>query len=614
MKKSTVADHVVTALSPALVMGLVGSLTFFLVEVFYGGAYGPELRWELFFFVFGAVLCARISLMGDIIAGRAPIYAGVLGVLVWIGTMRFISYPPGSPAEPLCGLINAGLVGLIYWSAYKVTRDCTDIGGEEEVSGDGLLQAAGLDALDPRPVPSPQADRRHDAVEPATSASSPGGKAPAKKRTPGVWVVYFSLAALPLFGLGQAFIPAEDEATRERAFWMLVVYTGCGLGLLLTTCFLGLRQYLRQRKLRMPAAMTATWLTVGGGLIAVLLLVAFLLPRPWAETGPFRSQGATSEERDASDYAQNGETPGEGEGRGGGKDGKGEPAGKDGKGDPNAKDGKGAGAKDKDGQGGGKDGQGGKGAAGKDGKGAGGKEGKDGGGKAKEGKGGAPGSRGKSGKSGGSSDKPASNQSSSSLGDLASKVGPVLKWIVFGLLALLVLVFVLRGGLRYLANFSQWARDLLDALRNFWARLFAGRGGSGGDSNDSTGEDAVRGRPFADYPDPFADGSARRLKPATLIRYAFEALQAWAAERDLARRPDETPAEFARRLGDEIPAIDADARQLAALFARAAYAPGTLPAAAIEPLRGLWHRLEAAAAAPLSALVGSQGPVSGHEP
>src|SRR5262249_39414860 len=46
------------------------------------------------------------------------------------------------------------------------------------------------------------------------------------------------------------------------------------------------------------------------------------------------------------------------------------------------------------------------------------------------------------------------------------------KWIAFGIVALIVVVALVRGGLRYLANFTQWARDLLDFLRNFWARLF----------------------------------------------------------------------------------------------------------------------------------------------
>src|SRR5262249_9491918 len=54
----TLADYVVGALSPALIMALVGSLVFFLLEVLYVGAYSSQLQWGLFFFVFAAVLIA----------------------------------------------------------------------------------------------------------------------------------------------------------------------------------------------------------------------------------------------------------------------------------------------------------------------------------------------------------------------------------------------------------------------------------------------------------------------------------------------------------------------------------------------------------------------------
>ena len=50
----SLADFVVTALSPILIMGLVGSLAYFLLEVLYAGQWPDRLRWTLFFFVVGA--------------------------------------------------------------------------------------------------------------------------------------------------------------------------------------------------------------------------------------------------------------------------------------------------------------------------------------------------------------------------------------------------------------------------------------------------------------------------------------------------------------------------------------------------------------------------------
>src|SRR5262249_57663918 len=73
----TVADYVITALSPALIMGLVGSLAFFLLEVGYQGQYTGRLAYTLFFFVFGAVLVSRIAITLD--ASRAWLYGLALG-------------------------------------------------------------------------------------------------------------------------------------------------------------------------------------------------------------------------------------------------------------------------------------------------------------------------------------------------------------------------------------------------------------------------------------------------------------------------------------------------------------------------------------------------------
>ena len=98
-----------------------------------------------------------------------------------------------------------------------------------------------------------------------------------------MWIVYFSLAALPLFGLGQLAIPAAQAGRRRYAFCLLAVYVASGLGLLLTTSFLGLRRYLRQRRLPMPLLMANTWIVLGLALISAVMGLALFVPRPSAE-------------------------------------------------------------------------------------------------------------------------------------------------------------------------------------------------------------------------------------------------------------------------------------------------------------------------------------------
>src|SRR5439155_12573803 len=91
----TPADYVAMALSPALIMALVGSLVFFLLEILYAGEYTGRLQWMLFFFIFGAVLIARIAMQPDI-ASRAQLYGAVMGLLVWLGLLMYVEYPNGT--------------------------------------------------------------------------------------------------------------------------------------------------------------------------------------------------------------------------------------------------------------------------------------------------------------------------------------------------------------------------------------------------------------------------------------------------------------------------------------------------------------------------------------
>ena len=77
--RPSTADYVAIGLSPLLIMALIGSLVFFLVEILYRGDYEGRLQYILFFYVFGAVLVARISMEFGI-SDRAPLYGLVLAV------------------------------------------------------------------------------------------------------------------------------------------------------------------------------------------------------------------------------------------------------------------------------------------------------------------------------------------------------------------------------------------------------------------------------------------------------------------------------------------------------------------------------------------------------
>src|SRR5262245_47899071 len=125
-------------------MTLVGSLVWFLVTVVYQGDYSWRLRWILGCFVFAAVLIARISMRGDISA-RAWLYGIALAIPTWLGMQFFVDYPEDIGLKPWTWALNILFLGIVWWCAHRLTKDCTQLEDEEEQDSEGLLQAAGLE-------------------------------------------------------------------------------------------------------------------------------------------------------------------------------------------------------------------------------------------------------------------------------------------------------------------------------------------------------------------------------------------------------------------------------------------------------------------------------------
>jgi hypothetical protein len=618
-RRQTLADYVTIALSPLLIMSLIGSLVFFLLEVLYAGQYMGRMQWTFFFLIMGLVLVARVSIeLGE---ARARTYGSILAVVAFLALQRFMSLDETTSLAQVSWLINAGLVGLIWWCASKLTWDSTFIDDKIDASGKGVLEAAGLD-FEAEPENEQEEDEKSLAnagSKPKPRSQAPGllgwwdryrdylDKRSERPHAPGVWVVYFSLAALPLFGLGQALIPPNEADRRRYALWLLMTYLASGLGLLVTTNFLGLRRYLRQRKLRMPASMAATWLLIAGVMILVLLVAAELMPRPYGEYRLVSFSGLKSTQRLASRQAFKQGDPGKSQGTPSDQQAKEDQKAEPGPGTKPEHDDNGRPVSNKDGQeGGGNRG-----------------ESKDSGSTNKQSTARANRSDSKGGnvkagdksqrsadqnrKSGNEdSDRNGAEQTrSSSLRTSFENIGrftQALKWIVFGTVVAILIAWLLRSGLRFLANFTDWARRLLDALHGWWQALFGGTTTHEVVSQFSRNDASKsRLRPFADFRNPFLDGLAEQLTPNELVRYSFDALQSWAWDRDLARHPQETPIEFADRLAQEVPALQADCQRVASLYARVAYARATLGTGTLDTVRGFWDRLQAVQERPLSA-------------
>lgn len=653
--QKTLADYLAIGATPLLIMLLVGSLVFFLQSLFYSGRHDTRVQWILFWFVIGTVLVARIAME----SGRA--YASAFTLALAGATSLAIFKFSNAPLMPIICL------GIIWWCADKLTWDCTLIDDSEDASGEGLLQVAGV--ADEAEMTEATVGGASPSATPAAGTASSGSdsgseKLPIWKRlflneserkgkphAPGLWVVYFSLAALPLFGFGQTMLPAGDE-TRRFAFLCLFVYVASALGLLMLTSFLGLRRYLRQRNMQMPTSMALTWVGMGSAIAVGILIACLVLPRPEGEYDVTAMIDRASEKvQEASDWAF-GDSSGKGDGE------------RSGEADENATDG-GASDPKKQGKAGGtegrQEGQSDDATDGKDGAQKGGTESgnnsgegeqrpgesednsksgkprqgdqkknsnegeqvarKDAGNGKQPGQEGEPGNRSESGQEQKADERNADNDrkndedrqvaqnsgdneppddagesgsesdastpetpESPDLSSALSKVGDLFKWLVYGIVGLVAAFLI----------FKNW-QAIADFLAKLWAEFLGifGRRPDAVAEQLTTEEITTPPRSFSEFSNPFQSGAARRKSPSELVRYSFDALQAWASEHGCPRDPHQTPSEFGQQLRRQKAPCAAEAQELSQLYARIAYTSHRAGDESLPLLEKLWRKMSA---------------------
>ncbi len=524
----TLTDYLVMAVSPVLIMLLVGSLVFFLVEVCYRGEHAGEIRWTLFWFVIAVVLVARIGIEQG--KGYAAGYGLALAGATWLYLLTVF------PAY----LLGLALLAVVWWSANKLTWDCTLIDEFEDASGQGLLERKSAGAV-PTP-PSEPSTLTPGAIRAAKSRRvfQPKPELKQAHHAPGLWVVYFSLAALPLFGLGQTLLPADQTAARQTAFGLLFLYLISSLGLLLTTSFLGLRRYLRQRRIQMPASIALGWVESGMVTALVVLALALLVPRPGADyTLATLALTLDTHLRDASEYAMRMTAPSKTEA-------------------PEGQPGKVANEASSDNPE-------------------------------------VPGERGESKRQGAKAKTGPSAQPSQPEPSSPAQVYTWLKRILAASGFLWLAWWIYRH--RHLI--AQVLRAVWEAILRFLNQLLGRnehRSGQGGSGQSKASSMVIR--PFSAYRNPFVSQKERAWPPELVISYTYEAVQAWSRGIGYPPQPHQTPREFCLGLTAHQPECAGPLDDLAFLYAHAAYGGKINFDPDWEPLRQLWRIMSEPAAVP----------------
>ena len=533
----TLADYLVIAVSPALCMVMVHSVCFFLVEVFYRGEAGGGVRWVLFWFVLAVVLIARIGIeQGD---GQAMLYGLALACVTWL-------YLASIQSNVLFGAL---LLGIVWFTAHKITSNCTLIDEDADASGQGLLQSIRrLPDLVKKTPPPPVAK---PATSPPTAPAlvpPPEKKKSAGSQIPGVWLIYFSLAALPLFGLGQTLLPAGDMAARRQGFIYLFFYLAAALGLLVTTSFLGLRRYLRQRYLVMPGNIALGWVQFGAvGVVAVLCL-CLLLPRPGVGEawGGLRYRVDYQLHR-ASQFAARFNPHGSGSGRSGNQT----PA----AGQPQNPPSQSGSAPNSD-------------------------QNQNSGTTSSEGKPSTQAAQQGTPQEGGNQGKP--------MPSLSPAAGTVYPWLrtLFWIAVVLGLIWLL---IRYRVLILAMLRSAWAAIRDFIASLLGWT--KTATAAKPAAPKSIAPPPFKTFKNPFLTGADRVWPPEQLITYSYDALRSWALEQEARHGSPLTPREFCRRLAAEIPDAADALEHLAFLYGHVAYGASVPANYQPEQLRLIWGYL-----------------------
>jgi hypothetical protein len=646
-RQKTLADYLVIAISPTVIMLLVGSLAFFLIQVFYRGETVYGARWLMFWFVLAIVLVSRVGIEQG--KGHARVYGAALAIATWF----YLAYTLRTP------VFGAILLAVIWWCAHQLTVDCTLISEDEDASGEGVLQGLWRN-LEKSLVP-PEPELKPPPLSPLdrlVAADLARRRAKNSPRSPGRSVVYFSLAALPLFGIGQLFLPTDDPHARRTGFVFLALYLGAALSLLVTTSFLGLRRYLRQRSVEMPASVTLGWIKFGVLLVGGVLLLALILPRPGANnTWKTLTYRIEHKEHKASDYALPFNPPGEGEGtptdqpierNRPGIDSRKAPAGggsqstrNDNRNPSNSRNQSDRPASDGNGSGAGNQGSDGQGNPSGDGSRSDDnnrtsekktirlkdvvpnsgadqpneKEQPAGGGGTGEPNGNGPGgqvisdnqSQG-SNKGAKESQRNEQKQQKPTIADnkapeqpepqqpentsqtpkppsqLLSKLLRVL--VILALAALFIWLLV-----RYRKVIAEMIRTFIAAVREFFRKFFNFRRRKSAPEAEESPSPAPTLEPFAAYENPFVTGKDKTWPPERLLFYTYEAVQAWAKEQGIEMKPQQTPREFCRELIERFPDFGPELEQFSFYYGHAAFAKRLPDDFETESLRRLWQYL-----------------------
>ncbi len=553
--RPTSFDYALAALSPVLIILMIGSLVYFLITTLYQGDFHARLMWILGLFTMASVLITRIAIEQS--RAQSLTYLGLLSAATLFVAPRFFVLE--GILAPLSIPILIGFLALIVFLADRITMDCTSVDDAQDSHGYGLLQSLGL-------------LKRSDSV----SANPESADNKGRNHNPGVWILYFALLALPIFGLGQFFLPSGQA--QRIALGCLVIYLSAALALLVMISLLSLRQYVRQRDVEMQTGMSWSWLASGIGSVLGLVVLMAILPLPMLGTSnwelPFKlssrddmtsskwgwgnegvkqqqPQGQQPQGQQPQGQQPQGQQPQGQQPQGQQPQGQ-QPQGQQPQGQqPQGQQRQGQQLQGQQSQGQQSQGQQ--------------PQGQQPQGQQPQGQ--QPQGQQPQGQ------QPATPppQQNWKPPTIDWNLGATLRWLIIATLALIALVYGVKYFRQWLSWFGQGQQE--ESV-----------------SASSTVTDSTPSLRFCEIENPFR---AHRNDPDAIVRSLFQAVSIWGKEHRVARTEDETPDEYSRRLGRKYSEIAESLTSLGLMVSRMAYAKKSIPRQDAMSLESLWEWLKA---------------------
>ncbi|MGC8844565.1 MAG: DUF4129 domain-containing protein [Candidatus Hydrogenedens sp.] len=302
----TLTDTLLSFINPFLILILLWSIVFFLLDVryIYTEVNDRNLRFVVFCFILGVVAVNRIFATESVEDG--VVYGFALGLTIsfyvvvstsMYGTGSFI-YNLVTGNNFMAFLSNMGVVIFLWWLTNRITYECCI---DENINAGAIGITTSLSkAFEKSKQQKPRKDPKMqgpdlfyelEAVDPTQlifkdpsvkdiTFNVMGFGDRLSKIPAGISILFFSIPVMGIFSLGLRILVNGGQKIVNVGWFYLVLYVFSALLLLVMTSLGGLREYYKVRKVAVPSLLGITWVISGMLIIIIAMVSSAYLPLP----------------------------------------------------------------------------------------------------------------------------------------------------------------------------------------------------------------------------------------------------------------------------------------------------------------------------------------------